>query len=75
MTERQKRREQRLKTMQVKKIFLHSEENSSFCTNLSPLESWELLAKISRELWFLETGKLAPNRLDKSQIRIFTRES
>ena len=74
MTESEKRRESRLKTMQVKKTSLYSSENNSFCTNLSPLESWELLSRLSKELWFLEKGELAPNKLDKQKVKIFIRE-
>ena len=38
-----------------------------------PRESWELLARISKESWFLETGQVAPTFLDKSQMRILRR--
>jgi hypothetical protein len=74
-TDRQKRREKRLKNIKVKKISLYSEQNSSFCVELSPLESWELLARISKESWFLETGTLAPDILDKTKVQIFTRKN
>jgi len=74
MTERQKRREQRLKNIKVEKTSLHSNDNHSFCLDLSPLEAWELLAKISKEMWFIQTGQIAPTRVDKSQVRILTRE-
>lgn len=74
MTEREKRRIDRLKSIQVKKTSLYSKENSSFHIGLSPMESWELLARISKESWYLETGEKAPDVLDKSKIRIFRRE-
>ncbi len=33
-------------------------------------ETWEVLAQISKESWFLETGKKAPKHLDKSKVTI-----
>ena len=74
MTDREKRRAQRLKTIKVTKTSLHAKEHDSFHTGLSALESWELLAKISKESWYLETGQMPPASLDKNKIRIFTRE-
>ena len=74
MSDREKRREKRLKTLTVNKTSLYSKDNNSFHIGLSPLDSWELLARISKESWYLETNQKAPNSLDKSKIRIFTRE-
>jgi hypothetical protein len=56
--------------MKVTKTTLYSKNNHSFHIGLSPLESWELLARISKESWYLETGQIAPNFLDKNQVRI-----
>lgn len=56
--------------MKVKKIDLHSCENNGLHIGLTPLESWELLAKISKESWFIETGIIAPNKLDKTKVKI-----
>ena len=74
MTERQKRREERLKRMQVQKTSLYSDANNSFTQGLSPSEAWELVAKISREMWFMQTGQKAPNKIDKQQVKITIRE-
>jgi hypothetical protein len=70
MTAREKRRAQRLKTLQVSKTSLHSSDSNSFHIGLSPLESWELLSRISKESWYLETAQVAPDFLDKSKVRI-----
>ncbi len=70
MTSRDERRAKRLKKMKVTKTTLYSKNNHSFHIGLSPLESWELLARISKESWYLETGQIAPNFLDKNQVRI-----
>jgi len=74
MTPREKRRAERLKTIKVNKISLHSSDNHSFHVGLSPIESWELLSRMSKEAWYLETGKKAPTSLNKSKVRIFTRQ-
>ena len=74
MTQREKRRAKRLGNMRISKTSLYSTDNNSFHIGLSALESWELLARISKESWYLETNQKAPNSLDKSKIRIFTRE-
>ena len=73
MTERQKRRVERLGNTIVQKIDLKSEENSAFHFNLTPLESWELLSRISKDAWFLESGQKAPSKLDKTKIKIIYR--
>jgi len=70
MSERQKRREARLKSMKVEKISLYSNQNHSFTQELSPIEAWELVAKISKEMWFVQTGQVAPDRVDKQQVKI-----
>jgi len=73
MTEREKRRAKRLKNIKVTKTTLHTENNHTFHINLSPIESWELLARISKESWYLETNKVAPTSLDKSKMRILVK--
>lgn len=74
MTQRKERREERLKNIKVKKLSLHSKENHSFHIGLSALESWELLSKISKESWFLETGQKAPDCVDKTVVKILSKE-
>ncbi len=74
MTQRERRREKRMKTMVVEKKSLHCEDNSALHIGLSPLESWEVLTRISKESWFLQTGKVAPMHLDKSKITILKRD-
>ena len=73
MTEREKRRAKRLNTIVINKTSLH-DNDSSLHICLSPLESWELLARISKESWFLQTGTVAPDHLDKSKVTIFQRD-
>ena len=73
MTDREKRRVKRLKTLKVNKTSLYSKDNNNFHIGLSPLDSWELLARISKESWYLETGQKALTFLDKSQVRILQR--
>ena len=73
MSDREKRREKRLKTLTVNKTSLYSKDNNSFHIGLSPLDSWELLARISKESWYLETGQKAPTFLDKAKVRILQR--
>ncbi len=73
MTNREERRAKRLKNITVKKIDLGSEEDSAFHFNLTPRQCWELLSKISKEAWFLESGQKAPDKLDKTKIKIIHR--
>ena len=73
LSEREKRRAKRLGQMQVKTMHLHSDLHHAFHTELSTHESWELLAKISQEAWQIQTGKKAPERLDKSIVNIVKR--
>ena len=73
MSSREERRKKRQQNIKITKTTLYSKENSAFTTHLTVLESWELLAKISKESWYLETGKKAPNSLDKSKILILVK--
>lgn len=76
MTPREKRRQERLNSkIAITKTSLYSEENSSFHRGLSPKESWELLDKISKEQWFIQTGVKAPEHLDKSAVKIISRDA
>jgi hypothetical protein len=75
MIQREKRKQNRLNNTQVNKTSLHATEHDSFHIGLSDMESWELLSKISKESWFLKTGQKMPNRLDKSIVKVFSRES
>jgi hypothetical protein len=47
-----------------------SDSNSLVLNALSPLESWELVAKIAREMYFLSTNKIPTSRVDKSIVKI-----
>jgi len=73
MTPRERRRAERLNSITVTKTSLYDKNNHSFHIGLSPLESWELLARISKESWFLQTGRKAPDFLDKTKVRILVR--
>ncbi|MEJ5168091.1 MAG: hypothetical protein WHU93_02905 [Arcobacteraceae bacterium] len=47
-----------------------SDDSSSFAHTLSPLQSWELVSKIAREMYFLSTGKIADCGVDKNIVKI-----
>lgn len=66
----EKRRE--LATINVEK--LHSKTHNSFHCHLDLKDSWELLAKLSKERWIEETGEKPPLRVDKSQYRVISLE-
>jgi GTPase Era involved in 16S rRNA processing len=70
MTARQQRRKERQKTMQVVKTSLRSDANNSLTSHLTPSQSWELMTRIARESWFLQTGQEVPDRVDKTYVRI-----
>jgi len=59
----------------VNQVDAKSQMNSSLTPNLSPLEAWELLKKISCEMYFLQTGIKSDYHVDKSVIQIVQRES
>lgn len=60
------RAESRKKNITFKKIALHSREHNSFHTHLSIKNSWELLAKLSKESWIDKMGTIPDDRVDKS---------
>ena len=66
----EQRRKERQKNIKVNFTTLHSKDNNAFHTNLSLIEAWELLAKISKESYFLQTGQKAPNFVDKNRVII-----
>ena len=67
---REQRRLDRLKKATVSKVDLHSKQNHSFHFNLTPLESWDLLSRISQEEYFNHTGKSVLNSVDKTKLAI-----
>ena len=72
MSSMQERALRRRETMTVKKIGLHSNEHHSFHTHLDTKSAWELIAKLSKEAWMEQTGKIAPARVDKSVVRFIS---
>lgn len=69
MTDLEKRAEARRQKVTIQKIKLHSEEHHSFHIHLNTKQSWELLAKLSKEAWIEQTGNIPSNRVDKSIYR------
>lgn len=65
-----KRALERKNRITVNQVDAKSELNNSFTKFLSPLDSWELLAKISNEMYFLQTGIKPDNRVDKAVVNI-----
>jgi hypothetical protein len=72
MTARQQRRKERQKTITVVKTSLYSDRNNSFSSHLTPMQSWELVMRISRETWSIQNGQDFPERLDKTHVRILS---
>lgn len=70
MSDMRERAEARKKIATVTKIDLRSKEHDSFHERLDVKDAWNLLAKISKEAWFLQTGLEAPHRVDKSVYRL-----
>ncbi|HFU76960.1 MAG TPA: hypothetical protein ENK68_00460 [Epsilonproteobacteria bacterium] len=66
MTSMQERAAMRRKTLTVQKVALHSDEHHSFHIGLNVKDSWELLARLSKEAWIEQTGRLSSSRVDKS---------
>lgn len=64
---------QRSKNRAVKVEIGKVANSDSFTTFLSPLESLELVSKISKESFFLETGSVPDDRVDKNICRVFAR--
>jgi hypothetical protein len=59
----------KLQKNKIKKSPLGFEDNNLHI-NLSIKEAWELVARLSKDGWFMQTGKKAPNFLDKTKIKI-----
>ena len=69
----QQRAAKRRQNIKIKKTFLHDDkEHHSFHIELSDKQSFELLAEISKKRYFEETGKDAPNNVDKTKVRFIT---
>ena len=56
----------------VEKLDLHSKDHHSFHLDLDDKASWELLGRISKETWRLQTGVVPPFRVDKSVFKIIS---
>ena len=67
LSERSKKRRS---IVTVKKVDLHSPEHHSFHPEFDTKTAWELLARLSREAWKEQTGEEAPERVDKSVVRL-----
>ena len=72
MSTLQQRAEARRQKATITKLNLHSEEHNSFHTHLNLEESWELLAKISKEKWIEETGEIPSSSVDKTQYKVIS---
>jgi len=57
----------KLQKNKIKKSPLGLEDNNLHI-NLSVKEAWELVARLSKDSWFMQTGKKAPNFLDKAPV-------
>lgn len=69
MSTLQERAAQRKQSATVVKVHLKSDEHHSFHFHLNDEESFELLAKLSKEAYFEKTGMLAPSFVDKTKVR------
>ncbi|HFU77891.1 MAG TPA: hypothetical protein ENK68_05250 [Epsilonproteobacteria bacterium] len=66
MSSMQERAAMRRKTLTIQKVALHSDEHHSFHIGLNVKDSWELLARLSKEAWIEQTDRLPSSRVDKS---------
>jgi hypothetical protein len=69
MSTLKERAEKRRRTLQVQIQELR-EAGGVYTTSLSPETSLELVAKLSKEAWYLQTGCRPDNRVDKSIVTI-----
>ncbi len=69
--ERAKRRAQMI---HITQIDLKSDANHSLTPFLSPIDAWEMVAKLSREFYFLHTGIQPSDRVDKTVVHISQHE-
>lgn len=60
-----KRSLERRRKITILQTNLHNDDEQSLTPHLLPLEAWELTSKISRELYYLQTGQ----RPDVSVVR------
>lgn len=75
LKEIRKRSEERKSRITVKKVSLHDEtQSSSFHPEYDTISAWDHLMSISRLEYQRKTGKEAPNRVDKSKVKIVTKE-
>jgi len=65
----EERAAQRKKSATVKKVSLKSDMHHSFHFHLSDEESFELLAKLSKEAYFQHTGTVALDFVDKTKVK------
>ncbi len=72
MLSMKERADARRKIVTVRKFDLHSHEHHSFHFHLNLKDSWELLARLSREAWMEKTGEEPSLRVDKSIYRFIT---
>jgi hypothetical protein len=68
------RRTARMQNISVLQINAKSELNSSLTLFLSPLDAWEMIKKISYEMYYMQTSIQPDTRLDKHVINIFKRD-
>jgi len=65
----EERAAQRKKMATVQKVSLKNDTHHSFHFHLSDEESFELLAKLSKEAYFEQTGIMAPAFVDKASVK------
>jgi hypothetical protein len=68
------RRTARMQNISVLQINAKSELNSSLTLFLSPLDAWEMIKKISYEMYYMQTNIQPDTRLNKQVINIFKRD-
>jgi hypothetical protein len=68
------RRTARMQNISVLQINAKSELNSSLTLFLSPLDAWEMIKKISYEMYYMQTNIQPDTRLNKQVIHIFKRD-
>jgi hypothetical protein len=68
------RRTARMQNISVLQINAKSELNSSLTLFLSPLDAWEMIKKISYEMYYMQTSIQPDTRLNKQVIHIFKRD-
>lgn len=74
MSSMKERADARRKIVTIQKYNLYSSEHHSFHFHLGLKDSWELLARLSREAWIEKTGEEPSLRVDKSICRFISLE-